>query len=115
MFVLCMIPLLLLKEVKAGYDFGRGEKEIWLPSIDSTDIQWRYLDGIWNKEKYGVTTLKRRKLLATEWIKLQGWKVMKEIDDAGYKYLGIPQYGKVKQIEMRDIFWGNIIKDWRWY
>ena len=28
---------------------------------------------------------------------------MKETDDAGYKYRGIPHYDKVKQTEMREI------------
>ena len=52
-------------------------------------------------KKYGVTTLE--KVVTTEEIKLSGRKVMKEIDDAGYKYLSIPRYDKMKQTEMKEI------------
>ena len=54
--------------------------------------------------KYGVTILERRKVVMTKGIKLLGSKVMKEIDDAGYKYLGIPHCDKVKQTEVKDMF-----------
>lgn len=30
--------------------------------------------------------------------------MIKGIDDVGYKYLGIPHYDKVKQTEIKDIF-----------
>ena len=48
--------------------------------------------------------LKRGKLCTTEGIKLINGQSIKEVDDKGYKYLGILGLDKFKEREMKDIF-----------
>ena len=57
-------------------------------------------------KRCGFITLKGE-FVTVEDIKLQDAKVMKEIDGAGNKYLGILEY-KVKATDMRDIFKGTL-------
>ena len=119
MFVFCMIPLsLVFRGVKAGYHFGKEEKKYEYTDFRVQTVQTFSEDKVTEFEikKYGVQhwALERTKVVTTEGIKLPNWKVMKKIDDAGYKYLGIPHYDQVKQTGMKDIFLGNINRDWRW-
>ena len=57
-------------------------------------------------KKYGVLVLKRGKVdKAKSWgLNLLNGNLMKTIDVEGYKYLGIPEYGKVKEKEMKTEF-----------
>ena len=48
--------------------------------------------------------LKQGKLCRSEGIKLINGQTVKEVDDEGYKYLGILVLDKFKEREMKDIF-----------
>ena len=48
--------------------------------------------------------LKRGKLSKSEGIKLINEQTIKEVDDEGYKYLGILELDKFKEREMKDMF-----------
>ena len=54
--------------------------------------------------KCGVVVLKWGKLHNSEGVKLINGQMIKEIDDAGYKYLGILELDKLTETEMKDIF-----------
>ena len=108
LFVLCMVPLsLVLRRSKVGYEWGGRECKInhllfmddlklfgksyeqinshaQTVHIFSSDIGMEF--GI---KKCGVLVLKRGKIAKTEEIVLPDGQVVKEIDDNGYKYLGI--------------------------
>ena len=47
--------------------------------------------------------LKGGKLCKSESIKLINGQTIKEVDDEGYKYLGILEFDKFKEGEMKDI------------
>ena len=55
-------------------------------------------------KKCGVTIMKRGKLVKTEDIRLTNGESIKEVDDKGYKYLGILELDKIKQKEMKELF-----------
>ena len=55
-------------------------------------------------EKCGMLLLKRGKVVSSEGVSLPDGQVMKEIDDTGYKYLGILEYDTVKEKKMKDVF-----------
>ena len=55
-------------------------------------------------KKYGVLILKRGKVVKSAGIKLPGGKVMTDIDEEGYKYLGILESDKTKEEEMKSLF-----------
>ena len=115
-----MVPLTkILQNVKAGYTlgdgkinhlffmddlkvYGKNKAEIESPvstlqSI-SQDIGIEF--GI---KKCGVVVLKRVKLCKSESIRLINGQTIKEVDDEGYKYLGILELDKFKEREMKDI------------
>ena len=54
--------------------------------------------------KCGVLVLKRGKILKQDGITLPNGQMMKEIDESGYKYLGIVEIDKIKETEMKDKF-----------
>ena len=54
--------------------------------------------------KCGVLVLKREKLRISEGIKLINGQTKKEVDDEGYKYLGILELGKFKAREMKYMY-----------
>ena len=55
-------------------------------------------------KKCRILLLKRGKVVSADEITLPGGQVMKEIDDTGYKYLGILEYDKMKEKKMKDVF-----------
>ena len=55
-------------------------------------------------KKCGVVVMKRGKLCKSEGIKLINGKMIKQVDDEGYKYLGILELDKFKERGMKDIF-----------
>ena len=55
-------------------------------------------------KKCAVVVLKGRKLCKSEGIQLINGQTIKEVDDEGYKYLGILELDKFKEREMKDIF-----------
>ena len=55
-------------------------------------------------KKCGVLVLKRGKAVKQNGIALPNGQMMKEIDESGYKYLGIVEMDKIKEIDMKDKF-----------
>ena len=121
LFVLSMVPFsLILKKVNACYKWGKKEYELnHLLFMDdlklyakseeqtntlvrtvyvfSTDIGMEF--GI---KKCGILTMKRGKIVKSEWIKLQDGEVMKQVGQKGYTYLGIIELDKIKETEMKE-------------
>ena len=54
-------------------------------------------------KKCCVVVLKQGNLCKSEGIKLINAQTIKEVDDKGYKYLGILELDKLKEREMKDI------------
>ena len=48
----------------------------------------------------GCLILKRRKVVATEGVVLPGRQIMRQIEDYGYKYLGILERDKIEESKM---------------
>ena len=55
-------------------------------------------------KKCGVVVQKRGRFCQSEGIKLINRQTIKEVDDEGYKYLGILELDKFKEREMKEIF-----------
>ena len=120
-FAVCMVPLTkILQNVKAGYTLGEGrinhlffmddlkvygKNKAEIESLVST-VQLISQDiGIeFGIKKSSVEALKREKLCKSEGIKLINRQAIKEVDDEGYKYLGILELDKFMDREMKDIF-----------
>lgn len=64
----------------------------------STDVGMKF--GI---ENCGVLVLKRGKIVKMEGVVLPDGQVMKEIEDRGYRYLGILETDQLKEKEMKDL------------
>ena len=120
LFVICMIPLTcVLRKARVGYMldgvkinhllfmddlklFGKNEREV--DSLVSTvkmiseDIGMEL--GI---NKCGTATMKRGKLIKSNRIKLSNGETINEVDEKGYKYLGILELDKVKEKEMKEV------------
>ena len=83
--------------------FGKSYKQIdsLLQTVHtfSTDIGMEF--GI---KKSGVLVLKRGKIVKMEGVVLPDGQVMKEIEDRGYRYLGILETDELKEKEMKDLF-----------
>ena len=123
LFVFCMIPFsLVLRKVKAGYAWGANEvKTNHLLYIDYFKLYGKSYDQIetlvetvhmvskdidmeFGIEKCGMLLLKRGKVVSSEGGSLpDGQVMMKELDDTGYKYVGILEYDKVKEKKMKDV------------
>ena len=54
--------------------------------------------------KCGVIIMNREKVKSTEGIALPSGEKIREIEEGGYKYLGVLEYDKVKEQEMKDKF-----------
>ena len=121
LFVICMIPLTeILRKVKMGYTlddikinhlffmddlklFGKNENEI--NSLASTVNHISQGKGMqFGIKKCGVVHLKRRKLSKTAGIELVNGEKIKEVNDEGYKYLGILELDRLKEEEMKTTF-----------
>ena len=126
-FAVCMVPLTkILQNVKAGYTLGEGrinhlffmddlkvygKNKAEIESLVST-VQLISQDiGIeFGIKKSSVEALKREKLCKSEGIKLINRQAIKEVDDEGYKYLGILELDKFMDREMKDIFWTEYLR-----
>ena len=121
LFVICMIPLTeILRKVKMGYTvdgikinhfffmddlklFGKNENKIdslaSIVNLISQDMGMQF--GI---KKCVVVHLKRGKLSKTAGIELVNGEKIKEVNDEGYKYLGILELDRLKEEEMKTTF-----------
>ena len=121
LFVVCMISIsLVLRKVKAGYEWGRKEFSVsHLLYIDdfklygmseeqidslvrtvhivSTDIGMEF-----GYRMCGILILKRGKIVRNQGIELQNGETMKEMEQEGYKYLDIVELDKMKENEMKE-------------
>ena len=123
LFVLCMVPLsLVLRRSKAGYEWGGREFKInhllFMDDLKLFGKSYEQIDSLvqtvhafsldigieFGIKKCGVLVLKRGKIVKMEGIVLPDGQVMKEIDDNGYKYLGILEADHLKEKEMKDLF-----------
>ena len=83
LFVICMILLThVLRKAKARFTLG-GEEKI---------------------KQCGVIIMNRGKVKSTAGIELLSGEKIREIEENGYKYLGILEYDRVKEQEMKDKF-----------
>ena len=121
LFVICMILLThVICKAKARYTlgggvkinhplfmddlklYGKSENEIkgLVSTVDfSQDIGMEF--GI---KKCGVIIMNRGKVKSTDGIELPSGEKIREIEEGGYKYLGILEYDRVKEQEMKDKF-----------
>ena len=121
LFTICMIPLtLILRKVTACYEWGdkefkvnhllfmddlklfaknRNQMDSLVKTVHvfSTDIGMEL--GL---SKCGVLVLKKGKIVKENGISLPNGDLMKEIDEHGYKYLGIVELDKLKEKHMKD-------------
>ena len=123
LFVLCMIPMTLtLRREKVGYQWEKGKYKInHLVFMDDFKLFGKSHDQIdslvqtvymlskdigmeFGLKKCGVLIMKRGKVVTMDGIRLPDGGVMKEIDEHGYKYLGIIEMDKIKEKEMKDAF-----------
>ena len=123
LFLLCMIPLsMVLRKVNAEYIWGSNElKTNYLLCMDNLKLYGKAYDQIdalaqtvhavsedigmeLGIKKCGILLLKRGKVVSADGITLPDEQVMKEINDTGYKYLGILEYDEMKGEKMKDVF-----------
>ena len=121
LFVLVMIPLtLVLRQTKASYKLKKGGKKVnQLLFMDDLKLFAKNEDQIDNLvntvrifsedikmefrlPKCGMLIMKRGKLVKSEGISMPDGKMMRNIEEGGYKYLGILEADGVKHEEMKD-------------
>ena len=115
----------VLRKTKARYTLGGGEKINHLlfmedlklhgkseneikglvstAEVFSQDIGMELKSGVGIK-KCGVIIMNRGKVKSTDGINLPSGGKIREIEEDGYKYLGILEYDRVKEQEMKDKF-----------
>ena len=120
-----MVPLsLVLRKVKFHYEFGdkktrinhllfMGNLKLFAKSNDQiyslVNTVYTFSDDVGTEfgiKKCGVLILTRGKVneVKSRGFNLPNGKLMKTIDEEGYKYLGILEYDKVKEKEMKTEF-----------
>ena len=122
LFVICMIPLTdVLRKAKARYTLGRGEKINHLLFMDNLKLYGKSENEIkglvstvqvfsqdivmeFGIKKGCVIIMNRGKVKSTDGIELPSGEKIREIEEDGYKYLGILEYDRVKEQEMKDKF-----------
>ena len=121
LFVLSMIPLtILLKRENIGYKFGKeqkmmnhflymddlklyGKSEQELESlIDVVRVFSRDMGMEFGLDKCAVFVLKQGVKVRCEGIVLPGGQMMGEVDENGYKYLGVLEGADIMQKEMKE-------------
>ena len=115
-----MIPLsLLLRKVKASYEWGRSELKLnrllfmndlklfgkstdQINSLVQTVFTFSEDFGMeFGLTKCGVVILKKGELVKFDGIHLSNQKIMKEVDENEYTYLSILKLDKIKERKMR--------------
>ena len=120
-----MVPFLsILRKVKFHYEFGDKETRInHLPLMDELKLFGKSNDQIdslvntlytftedigmeFGIKKCGILVLKRGKVdkVNSRGLNVLNRKLMKTIDEEEYKYLGILEYDKLKEEEMKTEF-----------
>ena len=120
LFVICMIPLsLVLRKTKAFYEWGNKQYRInHLLFMDDLKLFGKTKDQIdslvqtvqifsedigmeFGLKKCGILVLRKGKLIAGEGIHLPNDRLMKEVTEEGYTYLGILELDKIKEREIK--------------
>ena len=121
LFVICLIPLThVLHKANERYTLGGGEKINHLLFMDDLKLYGKSENEIkglvstvetfsqdigmeFGTKKCGVIIMNRGKVKSTDEIELPSGEKIREIE-GGYKYLGILEYDRVKEQEMKDKF-----------
>ena len=61
-------------------------------------------------KKCGVIIMNRGKVKPTDGIELPSSEKIREIEEDGYKYLGILEYDRIKEQEIKDKFWNEYFR-----
>ena len=120
LFIIIMIPLtMLLREMNVGYHLEKeGDRVNHLLFMDDLKLYgqnnkqldslvktvWLYSQDIGMKfgiDKCAVLEMERGKLIRSEGIILPDGERMKEVDEEGYKYLGVLQWDRMMNKEMK--------------
>ena len=117
-----MIPLTnILRKAKARCTLEGGEKTNHLLFMDDLKLYGKReneikellcMVDVFNQDigmefgikKCGVIIMDRGKVNSTDGIELPSGEKIREIEEDGYKYLGILEYDRVKEQEMKDKF-----------
>ena len=117
-----MIPLThVLRKAKARYTLGGGEKIDHLLFMDNLKVHEKSENEIkrsvstvevfsqdigmeFGIKKCGVIIMNRGKVKSTDGVELPSGEKIRELEEDGYKYLGILEYDRVKEQEMKDKF-----------
>ena len=120
LFVICMIPLsLVLRKTKAYYEWGNKQYRInHLLFMDDLKLFGKTKDQIdslvqivqifsedigmeFGLKKCGILVLRKGNLIAGEGMHLPNDRLMKEVTEEGYTYLGILELDKIKEREIK--------------
>ena len=83
--------------------YGKSENQI--TGLVSTVVVFSQdIDIEFGMKKCGVIIMNRGKVKSTEGIELSSGEKIRETEEGGYKYLGILEYDRVKEKEMKDKF-----------
>ena len=124
LFVLSMIPLtLILRKSTAGYDLAKefkvnhllfmddlklfGKSEDQIDSLVQSETVQLFSEDIgmeFGLKKCGVLLMKRGKKVRFDGITLFHGQIMREIEEGGYKYLGILEVDMMREKEMKKRF-----------
>ena len=129
-FVIIMIPLLLiLRDTRAGYQLKKeGCKINHLLFMDDLKLYRKnssqidsLVQTVWSYSKErslvlisAVLELERGRLVMSEGIEFQDGERMKEVDQEGYKYLGVLQLHKTMNKEMKENIGNEYIRRVKW-
>ncbi|XP_063592543.1 uncharacterized protein LOC134769733 [Penaeus indicus] len=122
LFVICMILLTdILRKVPTGYTlkcglklnhllfmddlkiYGKNEREI-NGLVSTVEIFSNNIGMEFGAKKCGTLILKRGKVVKTDGLELPSGDKIKEVEDEGYKYLGITEFDKIKDSEVKESF-----------
>ena len=121
-FVICMRPLTeILRRVPMGYTLKCGEKLNHLLFMDdlkiyrksereiislvctvelfSTDVGMEF-----GTKKCGTLVLKRGKVVRSDGLELPSGEKIQNVEEGGYKYLGITEFDRIKESTMKESF-----------
>ena len=83
--------------------YGKSENEI-RELLYTVQIFSQHIGMEFGIKKCGVIIMNRGKVKSTDGIELPSGKKTREIKEDGYKYLGVLEYDRVKEQEMKDKF-----------
>ena len=120
LFVLSMVPLsLILRKVNAYYEWGKKDYKLnhllYMDDLKLLAKSEEQIDALartvhvlstdigmeFGMKKCGILTMRRGKLVRCDGIMLPNNEVMKEVEKEGYTYLGIVEFDKINENEMK--------------